>query len=235
MSIDATRRSILTAGAGLLGATLLPAAARAEGEQILVEEARLTVERFNAESDMQPMRNMLARAKAVFIFPELIKGGFILGGEGGSGVLVARNPATNDWGAPAFYALFAGSIGFQAGGEVSQAMLLVMTEKGLDAVFRNEFKMGADASATVGPIGRGIEAAATTALRDDIYTFSMSKGLFGGVSLEGAVINARYSRNMSYYGRQILPRDLVMGEAGTAAPEVQALRNALRAAAVVRS
>jgi lipid-binding SYLF domain-containing protein len=236
MSIDATRRRLLVAGAGLAAsAALLPRAARAEGEQLLVDEARITVERFTAEADMQPMRNMLSRAQAAFIFPQLLKGGFIIGGEGGSGVLVARNQQTGDWGAPAFYALFAASIGFQAGGEVSQAMLLVMTAKGLDAVFRNEFKLGADVSATVGPVGRGIEAAATTNLRDDMYTFAMSKGLFGGVSLEGAIINARYSRNMSYYGSEVAPRDIVLGNSVVRAGGAQALQAALRAAAVNRT
>jgi lipid-binding SYLF domain-containing protein len=220
-----TRRAIL---AGAAAASFLVAGtARAEGEQLLIDEARIALDKFAAESDMQPMRNMLARAKAVFIFPELIKGGFIVGGEGGSGVLLARHPQTGDWGAPAFYAMFAGSVGLQIGGTISQAVLLVMTDKGLDAVFRNEFKLGADASAAIGPVGRGVEAAATSNLQDDIYTFTISKGLFGGVSLEGSVVNARYSRNQAYYGNLSAPRDIVLGN--VRAPGAQALQNSLRA------
>ncbi len=204
--------------------------ARAEGEQLLVDQARIAVDTLAGMDDMRGMRNMLARAKAVLVFPELLKGGFIVGGEGGSGVLLARNGQTGEWSPPAFYALFAGSIGLQIGGEVSQAMLLIMTDKGLDAVFNNEFKLGADASLAVGPIGRGIEASATTNLRDDIYAFSISKGLFGGVSLEGAVINARHSRNQAYYGRAAAPRDIVLRPTGAAGAEQ--LRASLRAAAI---
>lgn len=226
-SID--RRAALTI-VGLAGLGLAAGPARAEGEQLLVDHARITVDTLAGMEDMRGMRNMLARAKAVLVFPELLKGGFIVGGEGGSGVLLARNAQTGDWSAPAFYALFAGSIGLQIGGEVSQAMLLIMTDKGLEAMFRNEFKLGADASLAVGPIGRGIEASATTNLRDDIYAFAISKGLFGGVSLEGAIINARHSRNQAYYGRTVSPRDIVMGTAGAAGAE--RLRASLRAASV---
>ncbi len=228
------RRSVLALAGrtalGLAAVGLAAGPARAEGEQLLVDQARITVDTFAGMEDMQGMRNMLARAKAVMVFPELLKGGFIIGGEGGSGLLLARNGQSGEWGAPAFYAMFAGSIGLQIGGEVSQVMLLIMTDKGLEAVFRNEFKLGGDASLAVGPVGRGVEASATTNMRDDIYAFSISKGLFGGVSLEGAVINARHSRNQAYYGRALTPRDIVMGPPGAAGTE--RLRGSLRAAAV---
>jgi len=213
---------------GLAACMAGPALAQGE-EQALVDKAKLSVEAFARENDMGTMRHMLGRAKAVMVFPELIKGGFIIGGEGGSGLLLTRNAATGAWSAPAFYTLAAGSIGLQIGGQVSQMMMLVMTDKGLEAVYKNQFKAGADASLAAGPVGRGIEAAATSNLRDDIYAFSIAKGLFGGASLEGAAISPRYSRNQAYHGHNAAqPRDVVTGAVPTSAG-ADGLRQALKA------
>ena len=220
------RRTVLAIGlaAGLAG----PALAQSE-EQAMVDKAKLSVEALGRESNLETMRHMLTRAKAVMVFPELIKGGFIIGGEGGGGLLLTRNAATGAWSAPAFYTLAAGSIGLQIGGQVSQMMMLIMTDKGLEAVYKNQFKAGADASIAAGPVGRGIEAAATSNLRDDIYAFSITKGLFGGASLEGAAINPRFSRNQAYHGQSSAqPRDIVTGAVPTSGG-ADGLRQALKA------
>ncbi len=214
-----------------LGAMVLALAipARAEEEQALIDRARITVEGFTAQTDMVEMRRLLAKARGVFVAPQLLKAGFIIGGEGGSGLLLARNTQTDEWSPPAFYAMGAGSIGLQIGGEVSELMLVIMTQRGLEAILKNEFKAGADASIAIGPIGKGIEAGSTTDLNTDIYAFSRSQGLFGGVSLEGAVITARYSRNQSYYGKNVPSRDIVLGNAVDGRGTL-GLRQALKAA-----
>ncbi len=207
-----------------------PARAQTSDEQALVEKARLTVESFARQSDMGDMRRKLARARGVFVVPQMLKAGFIIGGEGGSGVLLARNPESGEWSAPSFFTMGAGSIGLQIGAEASEVVLVIMTSRGLNAILRNEFKLGADASIAVGPIGKGVEAGTSaTDLEADVFSYSRSQGLFGGVSLEGAVIKARHSWNQSYYGRAVTPREIVLGNA-VSAGGAEALRRALRAA-----
>lgn len=227
-----TRRTLLAAAVwggagGLLISPLTALPALAAEDQALVDQARITVERFAADTQFTDMRRKLARARGVFIVPQLLKASFIIGGEGGSGVLLARN--AGGWSAPAIYTLGAGSIGFQIGGEASEVMLLLMNDKAVEAILRNEFKLGADATVAAGPVGMGVEAATTTNLGADILSYSKSRGLAAGVAVEGAVITARHSRNTAYYGRQAHPRNILydnaVDNAGTAA-----LRQALIAA-----
>lgn len=212
------------------GLATRPSLADAPSEQqILVDRARSTVETFTTQSDMEQMRHLLHRARGILIFPEIIKAAFFIGGEGGSGVLVGRDPQTGSWTAPAFYSMGSGSIGFQIGGQISEVVLLIMSEKALSAVISNQVKLGADASVAVGPLGHGVEAATTTALNADIYSFASSKGLFAGVSLAGSVINSRGDWTRAYYGRPLSAGDIVLRrqvEAPAAVPLDQALQQA---------
>src|SRR5690606_12578917 len=202
-----TRRTLLAAGAFGAALLLVPPAAFANEEQNLIDQARITVDRFAADPQFSDMRRKLAQAKGVFIVPQLLKASFIIGGEGGSGVLLART--ANGWSQPAIYTMGAGSIGLQIGGEAPEVMLLLMNERAVEAILRNEFKLGADATVAAGPVGAGIEAATTTNLGADILSYSKSRGLAAGVSVEGAVITARHSRNQTYYGQPAHPRDIL--------------------------
>jgi lipid-binding SYLF domain-containing protein len=218
--------SSLAAGAGLTALRPLPALA-ASDDQNLIDSARITVDNFANDGQMSDLRRKLAQAKGVFVVPQLLKASFIIGGEGGSGVLLAKT--ASGWSEPAIYTMGAGSIGLQIGGEASQVMLVLMNEKAVNAILRNEFKLGADASVAAGPVGMGVEAATTSNLGADIYSYSKSKGLAAGISVEGAVITARHSRNTAYYGKEAHPRNIlydhVVSNAGTMALR-QALTNA---------
>ena len=226
------RRAIATAGVVLIAAGLWLAAPRAaaaqdaEEAQALVDKARITVDAFRFDPNMGAMRDLVERAKGVMVVPQLLKAGFIIGGEGGSGVLLTRNEA--GWSAPAFYSMAAGSIGLQIGAQASEVVLIFMTERAIDAVLHNKVKLGADASAAAGPVGAGIEAATTTNLRDDIYTYSRSKGLFAGASFEGAVLSPREKFNRAYYGGAVSPEQIVMQRTVDSAG-ANALRTALDA------
>lgn len=202
----------------------LPAVAASEGEE-LVEEARFTVERLMVDKNMGELRAFMKRARGVLIIPELVKGGFILGAEGGSGVLLVRG-SDGSWSPPAFYTLAAGSIGLQAGGQVSEVIFTLMSEGAVNAFLKNEFKLGADASVAMGPLGAGVEASTTTNLNADIYAFSKAVGLFGGGALEGAKIFTREKWNAAYYGAQAAPRAIVI-ERKFFNAQADALRNAL--------
>lgn len=189
----------------LLAALLLlvglhqPAAAddRADAAD-LVDRARVTLESMLRDPQQQEMRRYLEAGSGVIIFPQLVRGGFIIGAEGGSGVLLARG-ADNSWGPPAFVRLTAGSIGLQIGGQVSEAVLVIMNDGALDAVLQQQFSFGGDLSVAIGPVGQGVRAGSTANLGGDIIAFSRNQGLFGGGSLEGGAVTARNGLNAAYY------------------------------------
>jgi SH3 domain-containing YSC84-like protein 1 len=175
----------------------------------LVEKARFTLENFAADPNMGALRDLLKNAKGVFIAPQVLKGAFVLGASGGSGVFLARDANTGRWSQPAFYTLGGVSFGLQAGGEASEVILVVTSERGVSAMLSNNFKLGADASFAVGPVGAGV-GGATAALSADIVAFSRSKGLYGGVALDGSVIAVRDSWNQAYYGKSVTPTDILV-------------------------
>ena len=191
-----------------IGLILSPGAqaGAAEDAQRLVDKARITVDSFRDDPQMAALRALAKDAKALFIVPQLIKGGFILAGEGGTGVLLTHD---GGWSAPAFYTMGAGSIGFQIGGQTSEVVLVLMTDRALNAVLQNKIKLGADVGVAAGPVGGGLETATTTNFRADIYTYAKSKGLFAGVSFEGAIIAERGKLNRAYYGKRVSPEDIV--------------------------
>lgn len=193
---------LLTFLSGLFCALTTPNSVSAQGpteEDMLVDKARLTLEGFLADPDMQWFRDHMKEARGILIVPQFIKGAFFVGGSGGSGVLVVRDEKTNEWSYPAFFTLGGASIGLQFGGQASEVVLLVMTQKGVDSLMSTTLKLGADASVAVGPIGRGIEGSTAPNLSADLLSFSKAKGLFAGLSLEGAAVAARDALNTSYY------------------------------------
>jgi len=216
MTASALRRGLQPVAAALLVLTLglvltlVVSAARAENEpEALVTEARLTVDRLMADKDFFELPKFIKGAKGIYIVPQLVKGSFIIGAEGGTGVFLARG-TDGTWSSPAFYTLGAGSLGLQIGGEVKEVVFVLMSDKAVDAMLSSEFKLGADASITVGPLGRGVEASRSTDFTSDIYAFSKSVGLFGGGSLEGAKIFTRTSLNEIYYAAGATPKSIVI-------------------------
>jgi len=207
---SAIPRGLRLAAAALFALSITSLAAKAETEsQSLVTEARLTVDRLLADKDFFELGKFIKKAKGIYIVPQLVKGSFIIGAEGGSGVFMARG-TDDSWSSPAFYTLGAGSVGLQIGGEVKEVVFVLMSDKAVDAMLSSEFKLGADASVTVGPLGRGIEASRSMDFSSDIYAFSKSVGLFGGGSLEGAKIFERTSLNEQYYTAGASPEAIVI-------------------------
>jgi SH3 domain-containing YSC84-like protein 1 len=197
------------AALALLGLSLCAALpARASDEQKVIDAARETVEQLRESTTLgKEARDLMHKARAVLIVPRLIRAGFILGGEGGSGVLLAHNGG--QWSPPCFYGVGGGSIGLQIGGEVSRFMLIIMSDKALNAVMTDEFKLGASAGIAVVTLGAGGEAA-TTPTGGDIYALAESKGLFGGVALDGTVMSPRGRWNQAYYHHRASVRDIVI-------------------------
>lgn len=186
----------------------------------LVERANLSAKTFAKDPNMSYLHANLGKAEGVLIIPALIKGAFIVGGSGGSGVLLAKGD-NNQWSYPAFYTMGSGSIGLQIGGEVSEIVLMVMTKGGMDSLLASSFKLGTDASVAAGPVGVGAKAQAV-----DILAFSRTKGAFAGLSLEGAVIKVRPEYNSAYYGRDIRTTDIFVTKA-VSNPHADELRNSV--------
>ncbi len=204
-----TRRTLVVSAT--LGAAAIAARPAFAGpdEQEIVDKAKITVEKFRADTEYPEFKNTLARAKGVMVFPSLLKAGFILGAEGGSGILCAKR-ADGTWSYPAFYTMGSGSIGLQIGVQDAEVMLALMTDKGMEQVMKSQFKLGAEASIAVGPKGVGVGAATTANVGADILSYAKTRGAFGGGSVDGSVIYGRDDWNTNYYGQKLPVQDIAL-------------------------
>jgi lipid-binding SYLF domain-containing protein len=193
---------------GMVSFSIHTAAAddRMEADQ-LVEKARMAFGNMVADPNMDALVDLLKRARGVFICPALLKGAFIVGASGGSGVFLARRNET--WYGPAFYTIGGASFGLQIGGQSSEVVLVAMTHRGVTSLLSTSAKLGADVGLAMGPVGVGASAA-TANLSADIISFSRAKGLYGGISLDGAVVAVRDGLNDAYYGRRVSPSDILI-------------------------
>ncbi|HSQ80621.1 MAG TPA: lipid-binding SYLF domain-containing protein [Casimicrobiaceae bacterium] len=197
-------------GVALAAATIwmsfLPVAQAQSDQQKLVNQAEATLNNFVRDPEMKWLQQNLRRAKAVLIAPEVVKAGFIFGGSGGRAVLLARDAKTGQWRGPVFYTMATASVGFQAGIAASENVTMVMTEKGVNTLLATSVKLGGDASVAAGPVGAGASGDVTT----DFVAFARSKGVYGGLNLDGTVITANDDWNNAYYGKKVLAPDIVV-------------------------
>lgn len=208
-------------GAALMAVTVsaAPMARAQTSQQVTVDGARKVLRDLRHDKEFGNAERLIRQAKAVFIVPKLLKGGFIVGGEGGDGVLMVQRRG-GTWSAPAFYVIGAGSFGLQAGLEQSELIMLIMTQKGLDGVLRDNFKIGAQAGISVVTLGSGVEGAIGGASPPDVVVWSSSTGLYGGLTVDGSVIRAEPNQDAKFYGRPVTLRDVLFGsvESPRAAP-----------------
>jgi SH3 domain-containing YSC84-like protein 1 len=215
----------------LIGSPVTPvfAADQREAAQI-VEKARLTLDSFMADNTLGAFRDLLKKAQGVLISPELLKGAFIVGASGGNAVLLTRDQKTGQWSEPAFYTIGGASFGLQIGGEASEVILLAMTNRGVTALLGNSVKLGADVGVAAGPFGIGA-AASTANLSADILSFSRSKGLYGGISLDGAVVAVRSGLNEAYYGKGVSTTDILVRHSVTNPQAARLIEDVTKSAA----
>jgi len=198
----------------------------AEGADRLVDWSADTLQNFARLPELKSFVAHIPGARAVLILPAIVKAGFFLGAEGGSGVLLAKN-ADGTWGYPAFYTLGAASFGFQFGLQDTETVLIIRNDGALRSVLKDQGKFGADLGITVGVIGTGVEASTTTNLRFDVLAFTNAKvGAFAGASLEGAVLARRRDMNESFYGPGATPDGIVL-EGRYKNPKADRLRSVL--------
>ncbi len=219
------RLTSLAAAFAIMLTSVVPALAASDAEE-LVTKAQLAVQSMKRDSTIGgSVSHYLKSAKGVVVVPQMIKGALGLGLEGGSGVMLARDKS-GSWSYPAFYTLGAASIGLQIGGSASEVILLLMTDRGVNTIVKgNKIKLGGDIGVAAGPIGGGIEGAATLG-SVDVLVYSRSKGAYIGVSLEGSILEPRESLNKQYYGAELGTKPIVI-ERKHSNPHAEALRRSL--------
>jgi SH3 domain-containing YSC84-like protein 1 len=209
----------------LMCSLLLPAfAANDEKEEGRVKESGEVLKEILNIPDNIP-QDLLDKAECVVILPSVKKGAFGIGGSYGRGVMICRSRLhyTGPWGAPALYALEGVNIGFQIGGQATDFVLLVMNPKGAQSLLSSKVKLGADASAAAGPKGRTAETATDVVMKAEVLSYSRSKGLFAGVSLEGSTLRSDGSANEKLYKEKLSAKDIIRGGRVKAPPSAQEL------------
>jgi lipid-binding SYLF domain-containing protein len=212
---------------GVLIAALSGQAAPADSDEVKrVQEAAAVLSELATVPDRAIPRAVLERAEAIAVFPSVKKGGFVVGGHWGRGVIAVRD-ANGAWSAPAFLRLAGGSFGAQVGAQAVDLVLVVMNRRGVENLLRNEFKIGGEASATAGPVGREASASTDLQMRAEILSYSRSRGLFAGATINGSSVAEDRDANARFYGQPLTSKDVVGGNVNTSNPATVALRDAL--------
>lgn len=211
-------RSVVASAVALL--LFVPAAFADKGQeqQRLQESAQVMREILNVPDNIP--QDLLDKAKCVLVFPSVVKAAFVVGGSYGHGAMVCRTGAhfTGPWGPPSMYSLEGGSFGFQIGGQATDLVLLVMNDSGVNSLLQSKVKLGAGASIAAGPKGRAAAADTDAYMRAEILSYSRARGVFAGVSLNGATVHPDNDGNRELYGHSISAKRIIEGPDRPAIP-----------------
>ncbi len=194
----------------LLACSLASTVSAGEREDKRASEAARVLDEIMQAPDQAIPSRMLSDAHAIAVIPDVVKAGFVLGGRAGKGLISVRN-ADGVWSNPSFVKLTGGSVGFQAGVQSTDVVLVFRSRGGVDSIVNGKFTLGADAAVAAGPVGRTAQASTDGQLKAEIYSYSRARGLFAGVALEGAVIAIDHRANQAVYGRNSTPRAIFEG------------------------
>ena len=220
-----TRPFALLAALALLLAGPATALAGAKEEAKAADAARVLGEIMRIPETAVPEK-MFTDAHAIAVIPDVVKAGLIFGGRGGKGLISVRSP-DGTWSNPSFIKLGGGSVGFQAGVSSSDVILVFRSPRGVENIVNGKFTLGGDASVAAGPVGRSAHASTDGQLKAEIYSYSRSRGLFAGVSLDGTWLRIDHKANQAVYGRNTTPRMIFEGRADAAPDTVVAFRDRL--------
>ncbi|MFZ0635704.1 MAG: lipid-binding SYLF domain-containing protein [Candidatus Acidiferrales bacterium] len=203
------RKSILILCAGLVATAPLFAANK---EQKRLENSGAVMQEIVNIPENIP-RSVMDRAECVIVFPSVLKGAFVVGASYGRGAMVCRTGKDfrGAWGAPAMYALEGGSFGFQIGGQATDLVLLIMNDRGVKSILDSKVKLGGDASIAAGPVGRDATADTDAYMRAEILSYSRTRGLFAGISLEGSTLRPDDDATADVYGRALTAKEIILG------------------------
>jgi lipid-binding SYLF domain-containing protein len=222
--------AVTPALAGARGPASAAAPQGASNQVKKIEDAIRVLEEMMRESDKSIPVSLIQNCSGIAIIPDVIRAGLVIGGRHGKGVLLVRT-ASGGWSDPSFIDVKGGSIGWQAGVQSADVVLVFRTPRSLDNIVEGDFTIGADVGVAAGPLGRTAEASTDSALRAEILSYSRSRGLYAGLTLQGSSIQDDRKANRGFYGTDISPEDILAGKA-TAVPEAAAkLKAALAEAA----
>jgi lipid-binding SYLF domain-containing protein len=214
--VAATIAACLMLGTPMWSATQEPKQTKENSEEVeLVQKSMEVLRDLTKVPEDGIPRELLARAEGIVVIPSLVKGGFIVGGKHGKGLISAKS-ASGEWSAPAVVKMTGGSIGWQIGVESVDLVLLVMNKKGIDQMLQDKFQIGGDLSVAAGPVGRNAAAATNAQANAGLLAYSRAKGLFAGATLEGSALHADGDDNEALYGREIGVKEIVQDSAPNA-------------------
>ncbi len=192
-----------------------------------VYEAKQVLDEIMMSPDQSIPEELLAKCRAIAIYPNVLKGGFIFGARFGRGVVLTRDEKTGQWGPVAFSTIGGGSWGLQIGGQLTDLVFVVMNDRGMRGLLESNFTLGADASVAAGPVGRYSSASTDLTLRAGILSYSRSRGLFGGIALDGAVVTQDNNSNQLYYDQPVTSKEILLSNAVSVKPSSKELVDAL--------
>ncbi len=199
--------AVFVVGAVFTSYTRASAAYDPAAVQGLVEKARATLNDFTNDQKITGFREDIDHARGVLIFPEMAKGGLILGGSGGTGVFLVKDEKTGEWSEPAFYTAGSITLGLQFGGETAEVIVAAMTQNAIDSLMSSSFKFGGgEASVAFGPSRAGGRTGKTS----DFVVFARSRGIYAGLNLDGVIVTVRDNLNRAYYGKDVTPADILV-------------------------
>lgn len=173
-----------------------------------VDRAREVYQELMKSPDRAVPERLLEDCRAIAIFPHVVKGAFMVGARHGKGIVCCRDSAGR-WSPPAFLSLTGGSVGWQIGAEATDVVLVFMTERGTRSLLESEFTLGGNLAVAAGPVGRAAEASTDVKLNAEIYSYARSKGLFAGISLEGAKVSVDRKSTETFYGSPVAARTIL--------------------------
>jgi lipid-binding SYLF domain-containing protein len=208
MEVSMLRKSILIVGLALAAATICAANNK---EQKRLENSGVVMQEIMNTPENIPQQ-VLEKAECVIVFPSVLKAAFVVGASYGRGAMVCRTGEhfKGPWGAPAMFALEGGSIGFQIGGQATDLVLLIMNERGASSILESKVKLGGDASIAAGPVGRDAAANTDAYMRAEVLSYSRTRGLFAGISLEGSTLHPDDDATADVYGRKLTAKEIVL-------------------------
>jgi SH3 domain-containing YSC84-like protein 1 len=220
------RKSILVVCLGLVATAPLFAANK---EQERLRNAGVVMQEIMNVPDNIP-QEVIEKAECVIVFPSVLKAAFVVGASYGRGAMVCRTGEDfrGPWGAPAMFALEGGSVGFQIGGQATDLVLLIMNGRGASSILNSKVKLGADASIAAGPVGRDAAANTDAYMRAEILSYSRTRGLFAGVSLEGSTLRPDDDATADVYGHKFTARQIVIGGEARVPPSGRLLVSVLQ-------
>jgi lipid-binding SYLF domain-containing protein len=192
--------------------------AQASEEAKRISIAGTVLDEIMSASDQAVPRSIMEKAEGIAVFPSLLRGGIVIGGQRGRGILSVRDKKTGGWSSPAFLTITGGSVGAQIGGQAIDLVLVINNQRGLEQLVKNQFKIGADAAVAAGPVGRDASASTDIQMRAQILSYSRARGLFAGVTLNGSTIRQDRDANERFYGTAYRTGQIVFDGLG-GAPE----------------